>query len=160
MSDNYTDEMKQSTGILWGGHVAEIPLPHIRKWPGHSTKRPVSVAIQVYAVGVHYSANVKEEDNPIWNPLTQAQANPTWKEIQRPESEYGKQVVGWQASWDDVEGKGKQFFSDRCLSRHWVIRWLEEILAKHFSPETHEIHGWSSNLLKEIRWGGYLKEGD
>lgn len=91
---------------MLGGKLSEIPKPHRRLFDDKRRKRKLKISVQVfYGIGRHYHVTVRQEDNPIWNPLTQAQASPSWREVQN--MDYGKEIVGWQLAWDDEDGHGK-----------------------------------------------------
>lgn len=156
---DYTDEMKRANGRFSGGYIKNIPKPHIRQWPGHPTKRRIRVQILQYALagGRHYRADIKEEDNPIWNRLTHAEANPKWEKIQG--TEYGNTVIGWQMSWDDEEGKGRQFFSEAFKRWDQAVEWVRDIIDNKFDGD-YQINSFSEELMKVLKWGGYLVEGD
>lgn len=119
-----------------GGHIKDIPTPHRRKFPGDARRR-VSVSIAVYdmAGGHHYRVSLEEEANPIWNPLTHAQANPDWKEIQG--TEHGNSVVGWQQAWDDEEAEGRAFYSGGLDFLYQVEDFINSTWSENFSDETH-----------------------
>jgi hypothetical protein len=152
-----------SNSLLSGGHLIEIPEPYVRMFPGPERRR-VQVYIMIYPVGSgHYSANVTEQDNPIWNPMTKAEGNPNWEEIQ--DKPWGQEIIGWQEAWDDEEGKGREFSSPRSRSKDLVRRWVRALIEKEFNDDGSYIieghHGQSVSWLTDDK-GRYLyyREGD
>jgi hypothetical protein len=78
-----------ANSTLHGGHLSDIPLPRIRRWPGCPDKRKITIRItRYYDVGIHYFLTIFEEDNPLWNEKNQE----------------------WQFAWDDKEYRGKTDF--------------------------------------------------
>jgi hypothetical protein len=146
-------EPNPNAGELSGGHLKDIPLPHLRRSPRYAP-RLVRIVIQHYAgIGVHWYVDIREEHNPIWNPLTNAEAHPDWDNIQG--TEWGQEVIGWQSAWDDDKGKGRTFHSPRLKSPHQAQNWIRETIAKHFQPESDYDF---RDVLAGKRW--FYKEGD
>ncbi len=123
----------------FGGHLKDIPLPHVRYWPGSFKKKEVRIRIMRYygAGGVHYYASLQEDSNPIWN------------------SAEGY----WQEAWDDLEGKGRDEWGiddwpNRLRSYQLTKLKIQEILAREFPPEAYE-YVWDDMTDERIE-----KEGD
>lgn len=116
-----------------GGHLADIPEPHIRKFPNPFVKREVKITIsRYYGYGEHYYVSVKEESNPIWNGST------------------------WVDAWDDKEGKGLddlQLYFDRdekearisAMAYELAIGKAKMILKKYFPDH-------------QVKWDDYCKD--
>ncbi len=119
--------------VLWigGGHLEDIPKPHVRKFPGPK-KRTVKVILgQWYGQAHHVYATLKEEDNPIWD----------------------SKESGWRMAWDDREGEGRifrQHFDDFASARVWI----DKTTKKEFPKATHEL----VDEMTDKRW--HYKEGD
>jgi hypothetical protein len=121
-------------GSISGGHLKDIPQPHVRKFPGPSP-RQVTIAIKRYfGIGHHYYGSVDEENNPIWNSEDNA----------------------WQETWDDREGKGRTFSSLGDVSIDVIHQWIRRILDEHFQPKAD--YEFVSALWSSVEW--FYREGD
>jgi len=114
------EDLYRKSAKLTGGHLADIPLPHIRFFPNPYFRRKVTITIsRFYGYGPHYYVSISQESNPIWN---------------------GKE---WQIAWDDLEGKGKTdtdlyFAGDlrakiRVEAYQLAIGKAKQIINKYFS---------------------------
>lgn len=82
----------EANNQMFGGHLENIPEPHIYKWPGCERKRTVTVRIMRWPGNPHYHVSVNQEDNPVWNSLPK---------------EWGDNgPIGWTVPWRDYPGKG------------------------------------------------------
>ena len=124
-------DWSRETG-LHGGNVAEIPLPHIRRFPGPAERVVKIIPSRIFQ---HYHTRIEEEDNPIWNSDSNL----------------------WQEPWGDEEGRGRSFF--RILDTPGdVERWVEEVVAEHFSGGGYHFTDWMSFLSDDpADVPGYIK---
>lgn len=101
----------------YGGHLADIPLPHRRMFDDRRRKRKVDVSIKRWLS--HYHVSLHAENNPIWNSATKR----------------------WQHAWDDHECKS---VSDgaRFSTLSAANRWIKQTMAKKF-PRCVAMHSWS-----------------
>lgn len=135
-----------------GGHLSDIPEPHVRKWPGPAP-REVRIHIRCwagYAPGArHYHFEVVEEDNPVWDG--------------RPATSWGRpdKPGGWTLPWHDKEGEGRTF-RGIALSYNRAVQFAEAVVNKHFAGPGYEVV--SDDYQKSIVPSGhryvYPREGD
>jgi len=138
------------TGATYsGGHLVEIPEPHVRLWPNPNTKQPVRIAIGRFSGYPHYWASLTEKFNPIWNPTLYGVE---WG------GELAEKPIGWQEAWDDKKGRGRTF-EEECDSESQAKNFIQRTLLKEFPTETHEIRGWKEYLTPKIVHV-YKHEGD
>lgn len=124
---------------IMGGHLKEIPKPHIRVWdkPGRK-KRRVEVNITVfYGIGHHYHVNIREEENPILCSCADAEK------------------VHHHKTWDDKDADGKTF-DDKFNTEKEARNWVRKIFKKNFSRTTHELVSGLGN--DKLKW--FYKDGD
>jgi hypothetical protein len=130
-----------------GGHLSEIPEPHVRMFPGEN-KRRVSVSIAVYDIvgGRHYRVSLYEDDNPIWDCRTRKQEAPgiyervvrqCMEKDTKADEEYWAQACGWRLAWDDDNGRGREFHSGALDFLYQVEDFITETWEENFSDKTH-----------------------
>jgi len=132
-----TREQIDAWGTTRGGYLADIPAPHLRRWPADARARRVTVDITSW-IGVsigarHYYCRVVEEDNPIWNPV-----------LETVGADAGK-PHGWTYPWDDKEGKGQSFRNNKLFSEHAAIVWAKGVIATHFAGTRYAVE-WPDHL--------------
>lgn len=129
---------------LYGGHLHEIPKPHVRRFGPHSpAKRRVEIRLASwvgYAPGAsHIQVSLVEEKNCIWNATERR----------------------WQEPWDDDEGRGRTFRNSFVMVGDYqrrVTEWVHSIVRRHFPPETHRVTDTNWCTLDTKRW--VYREGD
>lgn len=118
-----------------GGHLADIPLPHIRYWPGADRKRRLTIGIsRFYGVGEHYYLRIVQEKNPIWN----------------------SQEGYWHTAWDDEDGNGTtetQLYFDGKISKTKFSSYAEITGYAKWVAKTHFPD-------HEIVWEDFCKDFD
>ncbi len=133
---------------MFGGHLKNIPLPLIRRYPSEIGElRRVTVHYSTW-VGVglgatHYYGRVEEEKNAYWDSKEER----------------------WQRSWDDEEAEG-QSFSQESDTPTEAIDYTKKIVAEHFSDETlykvdwNELDYFRENWIPKTVAHLYKREGD
>jgi hypothetical protein len=116
-------DYKEGVG-LYGGKLAEIARPHVRKFPGPQKRE---VAIRVVQLFRHFHIKIKEEFNPIWNGST------------------------WQQAWDDDAGEGQFLVEFKSTSREAAKAWIAKMVAKHFPASSHITNDWLGFLVEDER---------
>lgn len=130
-------DRKKSVGHI-GGNLAEVPLPHVRFFPFGNYRRKVIASISSYrgiSIGAkHFYANLREDDNPIWDTT----------------------VNGWRCCWDDPEGRGLEL-EQSVFTRKEAEEWIVETFRDKFSTKTHKLvdRNWDVPT-----WLRCLREGD
>ena len=127
---------------LLGGKLEDIPQPILRLFPQARRKRIVTICFTHYAgIGKHVYADVKEEDNPVWN---------------------GER---WAEPWHDHEGAGERFSqafvdSDMSVAYNNAAKWAQGIVEEHFPVATHKPIKAGDDLYvaRPRRW--HYKDGD
>lgn len=124
----------ESTSMRRGGHIEDIPKPHIRKWPTSKQKRSITIRIMRFdSMRKHYHVSINQESNPIWD-ATENEFDP------------GK-PIGWTTAWDDLEGHGlnewelidkEPGFQHTYILKIEAEKAVEKIVKKYF-PD-HEIY--------------------
>jgi len=129
------------TKTMIGGHLKEVPKPHVRWYDKRRGKRLVKVTVMgFWGIGHHYYVTLREDSNGIWNTKEEC----------------------WQECWDDPKARGQQFdkkFGNMVLAAAWV----KEIAKKHFPKKTHKLsQDWNNLHVKEDKqvWLGIFKVGD
>jgi hypothetical protein len=137
-----------------GGHLKEIPEPHIRRYPNPYEKRQVKIRVSSWvgvSVGaVHTYVRVHEEENPLWRPA--------WDE----EIEPGRMVHwedAWQAAWDDKEAAGREFEKD-VLHLKQAAKWLAGILKKNFPTSLYKIIRTELDTSERLALRYLVRPGD
>jgi hypothetical protein len=128
---------RNAHGSRHGGHLADIPLPHIRKYPGNEGPRPVEVSVAQYAGFPHWHVTINESSNPIWDEAT----------------EY------WTTAWDDrsEETRGR-IFHQQCQTQGEAKNWIALIISTEFNNG----EGYAFNFTDD-EWRPpfiIVKEGD
>jgi hypothetical protein len=128
------------------GSIAEIPPPHLRKFPSDTETRKVTVTISRWGGiwgGGHYHITLREEPNPVWDSRNR---------------DYGDHsVIGWRTPEDDLDGMGREFKSV-FKTQNAAQSWARGIISTHF--ENGQGH------YEIIKMGGircrwfYKREGD
>lgn len=123
----------------FGGKLEDVPKPHFYLWDKLKRKREVRVRItKFYGVGVHYYADLKEEDDAVWN--------------RRIDPPYTKQAH-WQKCWNDPKTDGRSFLR-RCNTPEEAVEFVRQTQREHFPKKTHK-------LVEDIdRKEWFYKEGD
>lgn len=111
------------TSMIMGGYWKDIPTPYVFFHPNPKQKRRVRVGVmRYYGVGVHFYATVDEESNHVWD---------------------GKD---WRLPWGNEEGfpvlTGKNF-SERFDTYTEAVNFVNSVIAREFSPETHKLYDGS-----------------
>jgi hypothetical protein len=91
----FPPDWTEAPGRHIGGHLKDIPEPHVYYWPGADIKRKMTCRIMRFygAGGRHYHVSVMQEDNPVWD----------GRECKYRPGE----PQGWTVPWDrDFPGKG------------------------------------------------------
>lgn len=137
------------TSVLTGGHLKDLPKPHVRMWPdttGHGLKRNLGFQVSQCEISVvrHYHVSWEQEDNPLQDLRTHAEASPEWKEVQG--TEYGNTVIGWRCCWDDDERKGIRGHDFESTLKLQAVDVVLKVAAQF--PD-HEI---SVNYMKLETW--------
>ncbi len=136
-------EIRESTHEFGGGHLAELPKPHFRRYGKHRKElRPVRVGVHKYlGLGQHYYVSLSEADNPIWD----------------------AKEKGWRLCWDDSGGKG-ELLHNRFGSLTSATLWVRTQAKKRFPASRYKLSADVSytNLeeSEEQTWFGHFKEGD
>jgi len=106
----------------FGGNLSDIPLPHRRYFDDKRRKREVRIILQTYfGIGTHYYIDLREEENPVWNPIDKV----------------------WQESWHDKDAKGLTFMG-RFDTKQKAINWAYKMIQKHFPK--HRVVGWGQSI--------------
>lgn len=107
----------------WGGKLADIPKPHIRKFPNPHVRREVVIKLSSWctcaSIGAkHVYVEIKEEENFLWDSAGNC----------------------WRAARDDEESKGRVFKTEFIYGKEpeAVKNWIDEMLKKHFPVKTHK----------------------
>lgn len=105
----------------YGGHHTKFPQPLVWYWPKGRRLRNVSCRafswVGTAAGAKHWYARVEEESNHAWN------------------------GHHWACPWGvDMleEGRGRKF-DKSFLTEDAAVIWINKILKKHFSVETHRV---------------------
>lgn len=106
--------------ITTGGHIADVPAPHVRY---HSLvgapRREVVVTVTKFIMGSHHHVSMAEEDDPIWDRTVDKYQDGTWRRC-----------------WDDDAGRGLVLRTEYVHTR-WIEPWIQRMVAQHFPPSTH-----------------------
>ena len=118
---------------LSGGHLKDIPKPHIRYFDDRRRKREVKVSILKFeGYGIHYHVDIKEEDNPI---LDIGENHSSGKPC-------------WHACWDDEKGRGK-LFAKKFNSTSDAAHYIKEVWHEEFENKTHKL---VLSMTSSITW--------
>ena len=127
-----------------GGHLADLPKPHIPLYSKHSQKlgvrRPVHVSIMVfYGLGRHYYVDIREEANAFWDSRTDPvfRTGPHWARPWRLDPKHA--------------GRSEHGRFDNMLD---ATRFVREVVKKYFPKTTHIV----SDEQQRTRW--FYREGD
>lgn len=102
--------------MSYGGHLADIPLPHRRCFPGE-WPRLVKVELTSwigYSAGAkHWYADIEEEDNYLWDSAEKC----------------------WRIAWDDAKGKGRRERVEFAGpdGRDRALKWIRSVVRKRYS---------------------------
>lgn len=122
------DYLSEGYGVS-GGKLEEIPRPLQRKFPNRFCKREVVVTVTTFAGMVagarHWSARLREEDNPLWHPTY----GPP----------YSTPHGVWVRPHDDPEGRGRSESTERYRTKEAALEEVVRIWAREFDPRTHRI---------------------
>lgn len=118
-----SDYQNNQRGV-YGGKLEEFPRPVAWYWPKSKEKRRVKCNISTW-VGrdpdaSHYHAEVSEEYNWAWNGVEWAVP------FHNPSKQYGRS------------------YFECFLTEKQAVDWINEILQKHFSADTHRLYGGST----------------
>ena len=123
--------------MIFGGNIADYPDAP-RRWPDGPLSGPEPREVKIVLASFegtlsyahHWYADVKEENNLIWD---------------------GEQ---WRDCWDDdKEGRG-QTFSERFETKTEARRWALDIVSTHFPT-----HGLKEMYEGELDWMRRLRMG-
>ncbi|MCK5614474.1 hypothetical protein KAR91_72085 [Candidatus Pacearchaeota archaeon] len=148
-----------------GGHLKDIPKPHLRKWadaqpmmlglnrweqkqPPTNEKRRITISFSSY-VGTaainatHYIVRIEEETNPIWNSDTEQ----------------------WQNPWDYDSSDDDIVFREEFTLATRAVDWAKIMVDEHFSGDEYEVDWSSLELFSETyqltnTHHLYAREGD
>lgn len=110
-----------------GGHLADIPKPHRRRFPLHAIRKQL-VAVEIYTwrgitLGAHhYYLDISEEANPIWDSL----------------------FCCWRCAWDDkpkpMVGQGRVDYHRGFETRREVLEFAMDHVLKNYPDATHRLN--------------------
>jgi len=117
-------------GII-GGHLKDVPKPHVRFFSDQRYRRKVYLTCGIYSgIGIHFHVMLQEEHDDLWDSKENC----------------------WRQSWDDVEGKGRSF-SETFATEPEAKEWARKIARRHF--RRHKIM-----TMGGLRHRWFYREGD
>jgi hypothetical protein len=136
------------------GHLKDMPHPLAWYWPKGKLLRHLTCKVYSWvgtsAIGAtHYYASVDEERNHVWD-------GEKWTQSWPPEISYEP-----GSDWPEFKERGEgRKFDKGFLTEKAAENYINRILKKHFSPETHTIE-WDRRNQETAKYLKYrIKDGD